>query len=91
MTDKDSNPVGSTKLFSITEHDLIELERIIPDVVMMHMQICNHTRTRVMLKKVKEILSNIRWDYGPPLEVGTIPVNPTDPTDQGDEWKDGGR
>lgn len=66
-------PMGN-KLFSITNDDLLELERIIPAIVERHMLMCNDTRTRKQLDKVKQILSNVRWDYGPPLEVHTLPA-----------------
>lgn len=32
------------------------------------------TKLRKQCEKVKSILSNVRWDYGPPADVGIIPA-----------------
>lgn len=61
----------SSKLFQIYESDLSELERSLPDIsdaLMAHL----HPRQRVQFRRAKEILSNVRWNYGPATEVEVI-------------------
>ncbi len=43
-------------------------------------------RLRMKLRRCKEILSNVRWDCGPPTEVQVIPASPGDdpPTGRND-------
>jgi len=53
------------KLFQIYHADLAELERVIPDIaeaLMVHMS----GRQKTQLRRVQAILSNVRWNYGPP-------------------------
>ncbi len=61
------------KLFQIYEEDLEELERVIPDLAI---SLSPHLgpRQRTQLRNLKEILSNIRWDYGPHTDVTIIPA-----------------
>lgn len=70
----------STKLFQITETDLAVLEAEIPAILDASMMTCNDTITRKRWQLVKEIISNVRWNYGPPSQVEQIPANPDDPT-----------
>jgi hypothetical protein len=71
-----------SKLFQITEDDLAELERLTPELQealareMARPEGAN--RIRVQLRRIKEILSNVRWYYGPPSEVKIIEVPPTE-------------
>jgi hypothetical protein len=61
------------KLHQITEDDLAELERTIPqfaDRLMTQMD----NRLRVQIRRTREILADVRWNYGPPREVQTIPT-----------------
>ena len=64
----------------ISEDDLAELERTVPQF----MQACfdqfvkGHpagNRLRVQFRRMKEILSDVRWDYCPPGEVHIIPAD----------------
>jgi hypothetical protein len=72
---------ASTRLFQITEPDLAELERILPiicdraiwanvpmDAGMQKMS----TLLRKQIEKVRDIVCNVRWNYGPPLQGGKI-------------------
>lgn len=62
------------RLFQITEDDLAELERTLPqfqDVLLPRLD----NRLRVQLRRVREILSNVRWNYGPPTDVEIIPCD----------------
>lgn len=59
------------KLHQINGDDLAELERMMPDIasaLMVHL----NARQRVQLRRIKEILSNVRWDYGPPDKVEAV-------------------
>lgn len=59
------------KLFQIYHADLAELERVIPDIaeaLMVHLS----GRQKTQLRRVQAILSNVRWNYGPPSEVEVI-------------------
>lgn len=86
---KESNPDDNpeyirrgTKSFHICEPDLAELERILPQIQdALFPQLANKAiagRLRVQLRRVKDILSNVRWDYGPPLEVHIVPADDFD-------------
>lgn len=60
------------KLFQIHEDDLAALEHTLPeiaDAIMPHL----NGRLRVQIRRVRDILSNVRWNYGPPDEVDVIP------------------
>jgi hypothetical protein len=65
----------NTRLLQITEDDLISLESTLPDLMWRESLACNDTLTRKKWESVKAILSNIRWNYGPPSEVETINSN----------------
>ena len=59
------------KLFQIYENDLAELEHILPqlqDKLMLNMD----NQTRVQLRRIRQIVSDVRWNYGPPTEVEII-------------------
>lgn len=62
------------KLFRVTEDDLAELERILPQLGESLVPVLNN-RTRVQLRRCQSILSDIRWNYGPPTEVAPSPIN----------------
>lgn len=60
-------------LFQITEDHLAELERILPEIQTALMTSPGYgSRSRVQLGKVKEIISSVRWNYGPPSHVEVI-------------------
>jgi hypothetical protein len=62
-------------MFQITEDDLAELERLLPEVadaVSFGTEPGASPRIRTQLNRVKTILSNVRWNYGPPSEVERI-------------------
>lgn len=60
-----------SKLFQIYEEDLGELERTLPQLAEALMPALNG-RLRVQLRRVQNILSNVRWNYGPPSEVTVV-------------------
>ena len=61
-----------SRLFQIYEDDLEALENALPDL---HEAMADKTtpRLRVKLERVKQILSNVRWNYGPHREVEIDP------------------
>lgn len=62
-----------SKLFQIHEEDLGELERTLPqlaEVLSLSPDLPN--RTRVQLRRVQAILSNVRWNYGPPNSMRIV-------------------
>lgn len=75
---------GRTRLFRIHEEDLVDLERILPDLCMALYDVIDN-RLRVQLRRVKDIVSNVRWEYGPPLQVISIPCG----EDEDDEEEQG--
>lgn len=65
------------QLFQVTEDDLGELERTIPQLADALLPVMN-ARLRVQLRRVQSILSNVRWSYGPPTDVERIPDGAAD-------------
>jgi len=62
----------NTALHQITEEDLAALERYLPQIMSATMLSCNEPLTRKQWERVKEIISNVRWNYGPPNQVEQI-------------------
>jgi len=63
--------MDSAKLFQIYEDDLAELERIMPQLCDAIMEKLDN-RLRCQLRRCQTILSNVRWNYGPPTNVSVI-------------------
>lgn len=63
-----------TTLHQITEDDLAALERTLPQLASAVAPALDN-RLRVQLRQVQKILSEVRWNYGPPSEVRIIPVD----------------
>lgn len=62
------------RLFQINEDDLSDLERILPQFAeVMESNLDNKLRGQI--RRVQSILTNVRWDYGPPHEVEEIPAH----------------
>lgn len=70
-----------SKLFQIHEEDLAELERILPDICDRYMQVLDN-RLRVQFRRLQTILSQVRWNYGPPQQVEIIPADGPGPDPQ---------
>jgi hypothetical protein len=62
----------TTALHQITEDDLAALEQHLPQIMSATMLDCNDPLVRKQWERVKEIVSNVRWNYGPPSEVTEI-------------------
>ena len=63
----------SLRLHQISEDDLTSLEHDLPLI----MDACFDridNRLRMKFRSVKEILSNVRWGYGPPLYSEKVPA-----------------
>lgn len=67
-------PPRGTRLFQINEEDLATLERDLPRFVERMMISGMDNGTRVMIRRVQEIVCNVRWNYGPPSHVQTLPA-----------------
>ena len=63
-----------SKLFQIKEDDLGALEAALPRLADALMPVLNN-RLRVQLRRVQQVLSDVRWNYGPPSEVQSVPPN----------------
>jgi len=61
-----------SKLFQIHEDDLAELERTLPQLADALMSSLTN-RLRSQIRRVQTILSNVRWNYGPPSDVEIVP------------------
>lgn len=59
-----------SKLFQMYEDDLQELEKSLPEIAE---AITPHLtpRLKTQIRRVQRILSNVRWNYGPPTHVET--------------------
>jgi hypothetical protein len=65
------------KLFHVYESDLAKLEAALPLLCeAMPPSAANRADVQTWLSECKEILSNIRWNYGPPEEVHVVEVKP---------------
>lgn len=67
-----------SKLFHIYESDLSILETALPVLQDALMERACEPSIQVRLQEVKDILSNVRWNYGPPLEMHRIEVKRDD-------------
>lgn len=63
-----------SRLFQIHEDDLAELEQTLPRIAQKLETEHMANATRSQLRRVKDILSNVRWDYGPPTDVEIVPA-----------------
>ena len=69
-----------SKLFDIYEDDLAELERTLPQLgnaLTQHLT----NRLRMQLRRCQTILSNVRWNYGPPTQVKIVSCGDADEPD----------
>lgn len=74
-----SDPSGGSRRLQITEEDFAELERTIPQLVD-SLMVKLDNRARTQLRRVKQILSDVRWNYGPHLDVEVIPADGQPPS-----------
>ena len=62
------------KLFSINEDDLKTLEECLPPLTQ---RIGENTtnRDRVMIRRVQQVMQNVRWEYQPHGDIEEIPAD----------------
>lgn len=69
------------KMFQITEDDLAELERVIPDVcAKLQFSAGINPQSSTQIRRLQKIMTDIRWNYGPYQEIKTIPADGGDST-----------
>lgn len=73
MSDEAMQP-KSTRLFQISEPDLADLESLVPRLVDMLYRPELDNQTRIKIRRVQQIIVNVRWNYGPPSEVIIVPA-----------------
>jgi methionine synthase II (cobalamin-independent) len=73
--DAEHIPQTGTRLFQISEPDLAELERTVPALIEQAMKALDNNAARVGIRRVKQILTNVRWNYGPWSDVTEIPAD----------------
>ena len=82
MSDENFPPVQfppkGCRLFQINADDLADLERLMPQLIGTMYRPGLDNTTRIKVRRIQQILSDVRWNYGPPSEVIVIPVD--DPT-----------
>lgn len=61
-----------SKLFRIYEADLQLLETALPQLQDALGEAMNRPHVNAIMGEVKEVLSNVRWDYGPHTDVKCI-------------------
>lgn len=63
-----------TRLFQINENDLVVLEEVLPKILERQYPHLD-AATRAKWRRVREIVCNVRWNYGPPIgDVTVIPA-----------------
>lgn len=62
------------QVFEIHEEDLATLESMLPQIADRLTPNLDN-RLRVQVRRVQQILSNVRWNYGPPSDVEIIPAD----------------
>ncbi len=62
----------SSTLYQVHEEDLAALERELPALLHEAYPACNDPLTRKRWEAVRDIITRIRWSYGPPTDVSTV-------------------
>ena len=60
-----------SKLFQIYEENLAELERLLPELGEAFVDSLT-PRIKTQLRRCKAILSDVRWNYSPPLIIEKV-------------------
>ena len=71
------------RLFQINEDDLRTLETALPQICDLMFERACEPKAQALLLELKEIVSNVRWNYGPPTEMHRLDGPP-----RGMEWPD---
>lgn len=78
-------PKAASRMFQITEEDLADLEKMLPDLMHAHAARVN-TAEKVKWRQVIEIIKNVRWCYGPWLECHELKADSSEPDDSAADW-----
>ena len=62
------------RMHQINDDDLGALEQSLPQIADALEPVINN-RLRVQIRQVKKILSDVRWNYGPPSDIEIIPAD----------------
>lgn len=62
----------SMEYFCISEVDLAALEQTLPELMDANMLQCNDPVVRKRWECVRDIVTKVRWKYGPPTETEVI-------------------
>lgn len=73
-TADDEPPTGSCKIFQIHGDDMATLEELLPELMWFRPDL-QTARQKVQWRRVQQIIWNVRWNYGPPLECHRIPAS----------------
>lgn len=60
-------------LHQITDDDLGTLEAEMPQLMSASYELCNDPLTRRRWEAVRDVITRVRWNYGPPVQVKTEP------------------
>jgi hypothetical protein len=60
------------KMHQIYEDDLQKLEYAMPRLFSLLLPQMNNPELQVLLDECKTVISNVRWNYGPPSHVETV-------------------
>lgn len=63
------NAFPYSRCYRITEDDLRELEAALPELCDRVGTANNDPRVQMLFQRCKEIVSDVRWSYGPPQAV----------------------
>lgn len=78
----EDNRMTTNKNYFIPESDLALLERCVP---LLHELCCSlpagykRPDIQVAIEECKRILSDVRWGYGPFLDIEIVPARPPEP------------
>lgn len=62
------------KLLQIYDEDLATLEQLCPEIADRLIGQMDNA-LRIKMRRIQTILSNVRWNYGPPTQVESIPAS----------------
>ena len=66
-----------SKLFQVNEEDLEKLEALLPEIAQYSLSVWSPA-LKIKFDQVKRIVSDVRWNYGPPQSVEIIPADGED-------------
>lgn len=75
--DDEPAPCVSSKCFQIHEEDLVTLEAMLPELMWFRPDLLE-PRQKIKWRRVIEIINNVRWNYGPPLQCFRVGAEDTE-------------